>query len=178
MNYLYQHDDVGLTLLSDRELEGGYPLWFSDQEVHKFNSHWSRPQSEKNIKEFVNSLAHDKSKLVFSVYSIKDQVHIGNVSLQAIDHLNQCAEMAFMFGDRKYWGKGYASKASKLIIQHGFKYLNFNRLYLGCLNTNLAMCKLANSLGFTQEGVRRKAIYSNGEFCDVVDFGLLKDEIN
>lgn len=84
--------------------------------------------------------------------------------------------MAFLFGERAYWGKGYAYTASDLIIKHAFNHLNMHRLYLGCLIKNKAMKSLALKLGFIQEGIRKSAIYSNGEYSDVVEFGLLKDE--
>jgi len=31
-------------------------------------------------------------------------------------------------------------------------------------------------LGFTQEGIRRKVIYNNGQYMDLILFGLTKDE--
>lgn len=176
-DYIYKVNDVGLRLLCELELAGDYPSWFTDEAVHKYNSHWSRPQTLDDVKKFVESLTSDTSRLIFSVYSIKDEKHIGNISLQSIDHLNQSAEMAFLFGNREYWGKGYAQSASEMVIDHAFKHLNMNRLYLGCLKTNIAMNKLALKLGFVIEGTRRKALFSNGVFHDVVEYGFLKDEV-
>ena len=176
ISFLYSQDDVGLKVLSEIELEGGYLDWFCDSEVHIHNSHWARPQTASDVKSYVGSIKNDRSKLIFSVYSIKDKKHIGNIGLQNIDHMNQSAEMAFMFGERAYWGKGYAYISSKLVMLHGFHHLNLNRLYLGCLDKNTAMEKLALKLGFKPEGIRRKALFNNGEFCDVLEFGQLKDE--
>jgi len=173
---LYQQGDTGLCLLSAGELNGSYPSWFCHEVVNQHNSHWHRPSSLNQVSQFVDSLKGDNSKLVFAVYAMKDEVHIGNVSLQSIDHFNQCAEMAFLFGDTQYWGKGYATQSSRLAMNHAFKHMNLNRLYLGCLKKNTAMNKLAIKLGFTQEGVRRQAIFNDGTFQDVVEYGLLKDE--
>ena len=175
--FIYRKDNVGIKLLSSEELEGEYPYWFSDETVNQYNSHWARPKSKNKIINFVSELDQDESKIVFAIYCVKDKKHIGNVSLQNIDHYNQCAEIAFLFGNKAYWGKGYATAASKIIIEHGFKYLNLNRLYLGCLSTNNGMTKLATRLGFKKEGERRQAIFSQGEFCDVWEYGLLKHEL-
>ncbi len=178
IDFIYKEDDIGIRLLSDFELSGGYPSWFSDMEVHQYNSHWAIPKTFREIENFVSGLSDDKSQVVFAVYSVSNLKHIGNISLQNIDYLNQCAEIAFLFGEREYWGKGYAKKASKIIINHGFQYLNLHRIYLGCLEINIAMKNLSVSLGFFQEGVRRKSIYSNNEFFDVIEFGMLKDEFS
>jgi len=176
ISFIYTQDDIGLRILSEMEFDGQYLEWFSDAEVHLHNSHWARPQTSSGVKAYIDSIKNDRSKLIFSVYSIKGNTHIGNVSLQNIDHFNQSAEMAFMFGDRSYWGKGYAFIASKLVIQHAYEHLNLNRLYLGCLDKNAAMEKLALKLGFKQEGIKRQALFNKGEFCNVLEFGLLKNE--
>jgi len=174
--FLYEKDDVGIKRLTEEELAGDYPYWFEDEEVHKYNSHWSNPKTLKSVSKFIDDLEFDSTQLVFSIYSVKNNKHIGNISLQNIDSFNQSAEMAFLFGDRDYWGKGYAFLASKIIINHGFNHLNLKRLYLGCLEKNTAMCKLSIKLGFLKEGLRRRAIFSGGDFNDVVEYGLLKDE--
>ncbi len=173
---LYQQGDIALCLLTSEELQGSYPSWFSHEAVNQHNSHWQRPSSLNQVSQFVDSLKDDKSKLVFAVYVMEDNVHIGNVSLQSIDHFNQCAEMAFLFGDTQYWGKGYATQSARLAINHAFKNMNINRLYLGCLKKNIPMNKMAIKLGFIQEGLRRKALFNQGTFQDVVEYGLLKDE--
>jgi len=173
---LYQQGDTGLCLLTAEELKGSYPGWFSHEAVNQHNSHWRRPSSLIQVTQFVDSLKTDKRKLVFAVYAMKDNVHIGNVSLQSIDHFNQCAEMAFLFGDTQYWGKGYATQSARLAMMHAFQNMNINRLHLGCLKKNIPMNKLAIKLGFTQEGLRRKALFNEGTFQDVVEYGLLKDE--
>lgn len=173
---IYQNKDVGLSLLSELELEGNYPNWFLDKEVNLHNSHWSRPSNFQQVSEFVKGLHTSKNKLVFAVHAINDEEHIGNISLQSIDHLNQTAEIAFLFGDKRYWGKGYATISACLVLEHGFDHLNLRRIYLGCLKKNIAMNKLAIKIGFLKEGVRRKAIFNSGEHEDVVEYGMLNDE--
>mgnify|MGYP000083922395 FL=1 len=173
---LYQQGDTGLCLLTAQELSGRYPSWLSHEAVNQHNSHWRRPATLIQVNQFVDSLTADKSKLVFAVYAMKDNVHIGNVSLQSIDQFNQCAEMAFLFGETQYWGKGYAAQSARLVMGHAFKHMNINRLYLGCLKKNTPMNKLAIKLGFIQEGLRRQALFNDGIFQDVVEYGLLKDE--
>ena len=174
--YIYKKDNVGIKLLSEEELKGEYPSWFYDEAVNQYNSHWARPKSKNEIFKFVSELDQDKSMLVFAIYCVEYNKHIGNISLQNIDHYNQCAEIAFLFGNKSYWGKGYATIASKIVIDHAFKNLNMNRVYLGCLKNNLAMIKLASKIGFKKEGVRRSALFSAGEFIDVWEYGLLKHE--
>ena len=60
-----------------------------------------------------------------------------------------------------------------LLIQHAFNQLNLHRVYCGTLDTNIGMKKLAVKFGMQEEGRRRDAIYKNGEYVDIVEFGIL-----
>lgn len=172
----YKLNDTGLCRLSIKELAGPYPSWFSDSEVNSFNTHWKSPATQSQVENFVRSLVDDNSKQVWAIYSLSSSIHIGNISLQAIDHCNQTAELAFLLGDKEYWGKGYGADSARLVMTHAFQHLNLQRIYLGCFENNIGMNKLANKLGFTQEGVRRKAVFNQGEFRNVIEYGILKSE--
>ncbi len=172
----YRLNDTGICRLAEDELSGPYPSWFSDSEVNSFNTHWKSPSTLSQLESFVHSLINDSSKQVWAIYSLRDSIHIGNISLQLIDHFNQTAELAFLLGEKKYWGKGYGADAARLVMEHAFKHLNLQRIYLGCFENNIGMNKLAMKLGFVQEGVRRKAVFNQGKFRDVVEYGILKNE--
>jgi RimJ/RimL family protein N-acetyltransferase len=36
--------------------------------------------------------------------------------------------------------------------------------------------KLHKKVGFKEEGCRRKAVYKNGQYSDVIEFGILREE--
>ena len=63
-----------------------------------------------------------------------------------------------------------------MLVRHGFTAMNLHRIECGTFAGNLAMQRLALALGMTQEGVRRGAAYKNGEYVDIVEFGVLRDE--
>lgn len=175
-NILYENENTGLALLSDLELDGDYPFWFFDQAVHLYNSHWPFPKSKDETKKFVLDLYKDKSRIVFSIYDMGILKHIGNISIQNIDLLNNSAELAFLLGDKQSWGKGHGYRAAKLALNHCFIHLNLNRVYLGCLENNMGMNRLANKLRFIKEGARRQAILKENLYIDVIEYGLLKNE--
>ena len=67
-------------------------------------------------------------------------------------------------------------EAGELIVEHGFKSLNLHRIYCGTARENMGMRKLAEKLGFKEEGVNRESSYKNGKFCDSINYGLLRYE--
>lgn len=167
---------ISLRCLTKEDINKNYIHWFDDSDICKMNSHHRFPYSEESMIKYVEANNNSNSQLVLAVINKEDGDHIGNVSLQNINYINRTAEFAIIIGEKKYWGKGVGKECGKLIIEHGFLELNLHRIYCGTLSKNSGMIKLAETLGFKKEGVRREAEFKNGKYIDVIEFGLLKGE--
>lgn len=170
---VYESDDIALCRLTDIEVDGSYPSWFVDEDVNQFNSHFYIPASKAEIEKFVESLSNDRTKLVFAIYSKVGGCHVGNISLQSIDHQHSKAELAFLLGEKEYWGKGIGYSAAKILMEHAKLHMNIRRLYLGCIADNTAMNKLAIKLGFNHEGTLIEDIFCKGKYRDVNLYGII-----
>lgn len=104
----------------------------------------------------------------------KDKI-IGRVSLEEINYINRTAELK-VFILPAYTKKGHAFEACKTAIEHGFEQLGLNRLEAGTLENNEGFQKLASKLGMIEEGRRKKAVWKNGGFLDVIEYGILRGE--
>ena len=160
--------------LREADLLADYPDWFEDQEVCRYNAHGKFPKTADYFQQFYKDL-NNEDRLVWAICH-DDDGHIGNISLQAISSINRNAEFAVILGDRRHWGKNVALDAANQIISHAFNKLNLERIHCGTAATNMAMRKLANKLGMTQEGIRRHHLWLDGEWVDVVQYGLLRSE--
>ena len=167
---------VYLRPLSLGDLNGNYVSWLNDSEVCMNNSHHIFPYTEEMARDYIQNVYISKDKLVLAAVLKENERHIGNISLLGIDFMSQHAEFAILFGEKQYWGKGYSKEAAHLIISHGFASLNLWRIYCGTFSDNIPMQKLAASLGFKQEGMRREAFFKDGKFIDVIEYGVLKSE--
>ena len=74
------------------------------------------------------------------------------------------------------WGKGYATEAARLMINHAFSELGLQRLYFGTAENNMGMQRVGEKLGFKKAGTMRRAIYKNGKFLDIYSYDLLVEE--
>jgi RimJ/RimL family protein N-acetyltransferase len=63
-----------------------------------------------------------------------------------------------------------------LIVDYGFDRLNLHRIYCGTLEGNEGMKKLAVKLNMQKEGVRREAIYKQGQYLDIIEYGVLRED--
>jgi RimJ/RimL family protein N-acetyltransferase len=161
---------------ADISPSGPYFQWFNDQDVCAQNSHGRFPNSEGKMRAFFQSLEHSDTQLVLAIVTKKENKHIGNISLQNINRIDQSAEFAIILGDKDFWGKGLAKEAGDLIVRHGFQELNLNRIYCGTTEENRAMQSLAKHLGMKEEGRRRKAVFRHGKYSDVLEYGVLREE--
>lgn len=169
-----------------------YITWFSNQEVNQHNSHGLFPQSEKEFNSYFNKISNNEV-LVLAIIAKrtesldaeelrrenpKGKVHIGNISLQSIDWINRSAEFAIVLGEKEYWGKGYATAAAKLLFHHGFHKLNLHRIWSGTSETNTGMIKVFKKLGMKHEGTFRQATYIMGDYRNIVEYGILKNDFS
>jgi len=168
--------NIYLRGLSLEDAEGNYVNWINSSEVCLYNSHHRFPYTKKQAISYIENLINDKSKLVFAIIENHTSTHIGNISLQDIDYISRTADIAFILGEKEYWGKGIAFEVGRLMLEHGFKQLNLHRITLGTSIENIGMIKVAEKLGFTKEGVRRQAHFKNGKYSDIIEFGLLRSE--
>jgi ribosomal-protein-alanine N-acetyltransferase len=165
-------DEYYLRSLQESDVEGAYPSWFEDQDVCAFNSHGKFGRTKEYFVDFVKQINSQKMS-VWAICHVEDG-HIGNIALQNISFINRNAEFAIIIGDQRHWGKGVGKLASAAIIEHGFKRLNLHRIYCGTACTNSAMKKLAVNLGMTEEGIRKEHIFLEGEWVDVIEYGVLR----
>jgi len=164
---------ISLRPLKLEDVEGRYAYWLNDAEITKYNSHGRFPMTKEKLVDFVNSAQNSTSVLICAVISNDTNEHVGNISLQSINWIDRNAEIAFVLGEKKYWGKGVMYEAAKLLIKHAFNTLILHRIHCGTSADNVGMQKLAEKLGMHKEGIRKEAIFNDGVYYDIVEYGLL-----
>ncbi len=177
MTYFLQTQRLGLRALIEEDADGPYLAWLNDEETCAGNSHHIYPYSRNQAIDYIRSVRSDKSSLVLAIIMKSEERHIGNVSLQHIHPVNRSAELAVLIGDKSCRGKGIGEEACRMIVAHGIKALNLRRVTCGTFVANEAMQKVALRLGMKEEGRRREAVYKDGLWQDVIEFGLLRSDL-
>lgn len=78
---------------------------------------------------------------------------VGVCGLKGVDAVAGTAEVGYWIG-KPYWGKGYASKCTRLLIAFGFRDLNLLRLNSRCLLNNRPSFRVLEKSGFHLVAVR------------------------
>ena len=161
-------------LLTD--VQGTYPQWFNDEDVGAANTHHVFPFTPSDAEAYIRALHASRNAIVLAIVLREGDRHIGNTSLQNIEWVHRSADFAIVIGDKGVWNQGYATECARLMFHHGFSTLNLHRIAFGTFDNNEAVKRFAINLGMKEEGCRREAVYKNGRYLDVVEYGVFQAE--
>jgi len=100
---------------------------------------------------------------------------LGWVKLSRIRWISRSAYLTFAL-DQSWRGKGYGIRMLQAFLEFYFHVLGFRRITAEVYEYNTRSRKLVEKLGFLEEGRLRKARFWNGEFHDIIVYGLLAEE--
>lgn len=98
----------------------------------------------------------------------------GNIGLR-IEKQHSRAEIGYTL-DPAHWGKGYASEASRLVLDHAFGAMGLQRVFASHFLWNPASGRVLEKAGLTLEGVLRQHVNRRGTFEDCRWFGVTKED--
>ncbi|WP_323191363.1 GNAT family protein [Halostella sp. PRR32] len=100
---------------------------------------------------------------------------LGTVSLFDVDNSDGHAEIAYWLSPDVH-GDGIMTEAARLLVRYAFEELRLHRVRGRALATNPASQRVLEKTGMQREGVMREAENVNGEYVDMVYFGVLREE--
>lgn len=76
-------------------------------------------------------------------------------------------------------GRGLGTDAIKLVMAFAFYDLGLNRLHSSILDFNKASLRAyIDKCGWSREGVSRQHVWRHGQFVDLIQIGILKDDFD
>ncbi len=86
-------------------------------------------------------------------------------------------KLAYWVG-KPYWGQGYGTEAAKALLQYGFEVLQVNRIYAQSFTTNPGSWRIMEKIGLKYKGTLRQHVLRFGDYHDLAQYGILKEEFN
>ncbi|NEU57214.1 GNAT family N-acetyltransferase [Halorussus sp. MSC15.2] len=135
---------------------------------------FTEPQTRGQVEAFYeNTVAADNGDANFLVCTENREGALGEVDLFGVE--DDHAEIAYWLVPEAR-GEGYATEAVTLLLDYAFETRGLRRTYARVVEHNDGSHDLLERLGFTEEGRLREHVFLDGEYRDVVLYGLLRDE--
>ncbi len=101
----------------------------------------------------------------------------GAIAFERVNARSRIARLAGLATHPDFRGRRVADDATRLFIRHLLCDLGFHRLELEIYAFNERALAVVERVGFTREGVKRKAYWRHGEWVDAMFFGLVEEDL-
>jgi RimJ/RimL family protein N-acetyltransferase len=173
---MYRGEKVELSAVQ-REYLPKYVEWLNDWQVAQFlNPGIPLPFNLEDETDWFENRRKSKENLIFAILTLDENKLIGNCGLHAVDLKNRGAVFGIFIGDKNYWGKGYGTDATRTLLRFAFEQLGLNRVELEVYAFNPRAMRAYEKAGFRRDGVRRQALYREGQFHDIYVMCILREE--
>ena len=102
----------------------------------------------------------------------------GSMRFEKVNERSRIAQLGGLAVHPDFRGRGVAYEAARELICHLVYELGFHRLQLETYGFNERAMAHAERVGFTREGVKRRAYLYEGEWVDGVLFGLVQEDLD
>jgi len=150
--------------------------WGSDPQVVRFMP-WG-PNSSAQTKAYVRlvrrlSRLKPRTKFELGVVLKSENRLIGGCGIRIQNQVFMEGDLGYVF-HRSYWGRGYATEATKAIIDFGFSKLKMHRIWATCDPSNKASARVLEKAGMKREGLLRKNVLQKGAWRDSYLYAILE----
>ena len=170
-------DDVELRVMSESDAEDFHRLNSSDNNGMK---QWLPARdTERTLEETRDFIAQLRTGVSEDKGIAVGIWHRGQVAgfldAQRIKWSHRKTELGFWLGT-SFEGKGIMSRSCRALIDYTFREFGLNRVEMECATDNTRSRKVAERLGFIQDGTIRQAAWLNDRFVDYAIYGLLAQD--
>lgn len=151
------------------------PKWFNDPEINH-SLLMDFPISLASTKAwFQRSLQKDNTTNL-SICCKETERVIGMTGILNCQPLHMHGQFYITIGEKEFWGRKIADEVIPMVLFHGFKALNLNKIYLWTTPINDRARRVYERNGFVIEAEMKEQYYCRGGFQDIIQHRVLRKE--
>lgn len=151
-----------------------YRDWLNDPEINQFLESRFVTHTVESTRAFVEALGDDH--VAAAIVERASGEHIGNIKLGPIHPVHRSGDIGLLIGERRCWGRGYATEAIAGLTAHAFDELGLDKVTASAYSTNVASIAAFRRAGFELEGSRRGQMVSGDRRVDLVLVGCVRPD--
>lgn len=136
---------------------------------------YNRGIAQRFVRESVSAWSEGRA-FDFTIRPIDDPGrHLGNVSVWPTSQQNNIGEVGYWIRSDET-GKGFGGEATTRALQVGFEEMSLHKVQVRIAVGNVASDRIAEKIGFVQEGVLRHEVKVGGRWLDHTIWSMLEHE--
>lgn len=176
--YFWKYDGIELRDMTKEEYLMNRAIVYDTEACVFYDSDVKLPGcGSEELTDYENAhlnFGGEDNRIEFSIWNDEDE-YVGNINLCGIDKKNGKFSYS-VYILKEHRGKGYATKALRLILWYGFMELRMHKMICGANDGNDGSAVVMRKVGCHVEGVLRNNEYYHGKYTDMVLFGVNKSE--
>jgi [ribosomal protein S5]-alanine N-acetyltransferase len=161
---------VALRELSVEDSSEAYVTWLNDVEINKYLDPFESKHTLESVRMYIQEKKQSKNEYLYGIFY--ENIHVGNIKID-FNYAFKNGKIGYIVGEKKYWGKGIATAAIKIILSMCKEMGEIRKISAGVYEGNIASEKVLFKCGLDKEGVRKKHIFVNNEMLDYYEFGII-----
>ena len=161
---------IFLRRLTEEDVSDDYVRWMNDPDINQYLECRFYTHTIQNTRDFIRSVTNDNN-YQFGIFFKETGKHIGNIKIGSINQYHRYADVGFLIGEKKYWGKGIATEAIGLVSDFAFNTLKLHKLWGGAYSSNIGSIKAFLKNGYQQEGAKKNQYLCHGVYVDDILLG-------
>ena len=161
-----------------KSMISSFVKWENDFAVSSMSGDPLRPVSREKIEARYTRRLHDENPgfIEFAIFEQASMQVIGSTELRSIDKMHRTAEYSIVIGDKSYWGKGYGTETTILMLDYAFSVLGLHNVLLNTFGYNERAIRAYTRAGFRVMGRQRESVRLGDQVYDMIFMDCLATE--
>ena len=160
--------NIKIRILEKSDYSQSYLNWFSDPDIVKFSENRKKVFSKESQIEYIKSFENKKTKFLYGIFF--KNIHIGNIEINPINYKFKHANISYIIGEKKFWGKGIATYSITYISQIAKNQFKLKKLYAGCASENIPSIKVLKKNGFVLVSSKKDYFFYDEKYMSLLKF--------
>jgi len=157
-----------------------YKRWQTEGEWRSLDAPWERNKIENKQNQSdgkkQSPVEDDKGPKRMSVIATLENKPLGWVNRYRFRENPLIWFVGISICEDDYLNRGYGTEALRLWVNYLFANSEYHKLCLDTWSFNPRMMKVAEKIGFIFEGCQREMQFWEGEWLDLLHYGMLREE--
>jgi RimJ/RimL family protein N-acetyltransferase len=157
-----------------------FQRWYADDEIARLLRHDQRALTHLQSRSYFDTIMLPASANghAWAIHDRASGALIGACALMDFEGAqHRSAYLRILIGEKSWWGHGYGTEATELVVREAFERLGLDEVKLEVFSTNERAVRAYRRVGFQQTGEHREWVGRDRFELHVLEMSLYRGEL-